>query len=93
MEQTIKRILEKEFKANQVDMRTRVSIYAVVGNKPITYMVDCFLGDGGKSLSIRMNAQRPFEPKVMPLAFMEASKLARYCEIIVEGIKELEQYS
>ncbi len=91
MEHSIKRILEKEFSANNIDMRVRVTVYAVIGNTISTYMADCFHGEGSKCLSIRMNAKRPFDPKVMPMTFMDPVKLASYCEIITEGINELER--
>ncbi|MCU4165274.1 hypothetical protein [Carboxylicivirga caseinilyticus] len=91
MKELINKTIINEFKANSIDMRCRIEDYAVVGNKPMTYKIDLFLGDGGRFISIRIYTLPPFEPVIMTINPMELKKITRYFNILEEAFNEIER--
>lgn len=91
--ETIKRVLDKEFAANGIDIRARVREYAWQHNKVTNYEVDLLYKGSQLVMTLRMYAQRPFQPKLKPFNFMEPHKMIRLCEVIREAYLELERLS
>lgn len=86
MEALFKRILEKEFEANEIQMGIRVYAYASENNQIVTYAGECLLG-GRKIMTLRIDATPPFETKISTVTFMEPGKLRHYVEIIEEATR------
>lgn len=88
-----KRVIEKEFKANEINMRARVEEYAWQSNRVITYQITLYYGESRKVMTIMANAAYPFKPKLMPVNYIEPHKMIRLCEIIMEAFSEIHRLS
>ncbi len=88
---TIKKIIDKEFAANEIDIAAKVNEYAWQGGKVSSYQVTLHYSGSRKVLTILMNSERPFKPKIMPANYIEPHKMFRLCEIIQEAFNELER--
>ncbi len=87
----IKTAIDKEFKANEMDIQAKVVEYAWQNNIPMPYEVMLLYSGSRSVVKILCNAQYPFKPKVLPVNFIEPHKLIRLCEIVQEAFKELER--
>ncbi len=87
----VKRCLDKEFKANEIDMSARVIESAWLHDKPIKYQIDLFYAGSRMVMRINMQAEYPFTPKVHPYNDIEPHKMIRLCEVIVEAFEELKR--
>ncbi len=86
MEALFKRILEKEFEANEIQMGIRVYAYASENNRTVTYAGECLLG-GRKIMTLRIDATPPFATQISTATFLEPAKLRHYAEIIEEAAR------
>jgi hypothetical protein len=88
---TIKQAIEKEFKANGIELTARVKEYSYQANRVLNYQIELLYGDSRNFMRIFCNASAPFQPKVLPISFIEPHKMIKLCEIIMEAFKNLDQ--
>nr|WP_321409304.1 hypothetical protein [uncultured Carboxylicivirga sp.] len=89
MEEILKKYLEREFKANDIEGSIRVRSHAVVNNRVQSYLVDVFIG-GRHFYRIQIDAHYPFNPRLTTQFLVELDKLKLHTDIIEEGLKEVE---
>ena len=91
MEQLIKKVLDAEFAANQMEVTARVEPKVWQFDKPTDYSAKLLFRGGQVFMDVICKAQRPYTPKIKPVNPIEPHKLIRLCEIIQEAFKELER--
>lgn len=89
----IKKVLDKEFKANEIDIQAKVNEYAWQNNKPVNYQIDLLYASTRKVMRILMDANYPYTTKIMPYNHIEPHKMIRLCEVIIEAFEELKRQS
>ena len=90
---TIKKVIDAEFAANEIEVSCRVNTHIEQFGKPQTYRIQFMYRGGLVIMDAYCNAQRPFVPKLKPINPIEPHKLIKLCEIVQEAFKELERKS
>ncbi len=87
----IKSSIDKEFKANDIDIQAKIIEYAWQNNAVSMYEIILLYAGARQVMKIYCNAQYPFKPKVLPVNSIEPHKLIRLCEIVMEAFNEVER--
>lgn len=88
MEDTIKNIIEQEFKSNGIEAGARVTPFAWQGQQLETYAVDISIG-GRKYYSLRLDATKPYSEKLGVTSMYEIEKLRHHLEVITEALNTI----